>query len=198
MAGLWAPDMSQHLHNNSTCRRVCFTLKLSSFTSCPHPRPPSSWGCPGCATITHKSLGEMVRSHAGVKHVISNVSHLSPLSVRAIQAAEPPPVTNLPAEYKDLAVAFSKVRASQLPPHQPYDCAIDLIPGSMPPKGHIFPLSQPEFEAMKSYIEEELAKGFIRPSTSPASAGFFFVHKKDGGLRPCIDLSRFERHHYQV
>ncbi len=40
---------------------------------------------------------------------------------------------------------------------------------------------------MKSYIEEELAKGFIRPSTSPASAGFFFMKKKDGGLHPCID-----------
>ncbi len=40
---------------------------------------------------------------------------------------------------------------------------------------------------MKSYIEEELTKGFIRPSISPASAGFFFVKKKDGGLRPCID-----------
>ncbi len=39
---------------------------------------------------------------------------------------------------------------------------------------------------MKSYIEEELAKGFIRPSISPASAGFFFV-KKDGGLHPYID-----------
>lgn len=40
---------------------------------------------------------------------------------------------------------------------------------------------------MRQYIEEELVKGFIRPSTSPASAGFFFVQKKDGGLRPCID-----------
>ncbi len=38
---------------------------------------------------------------------------------------------------------------------------------------------------MKLYIEEELAKGFIRSSTSPASARFFV--KKDGGLRPCID-----------
>lgn len=28
---------------------------------------------------------------------------------------------------------------------------------------------------MKSYIEEELTKGFIQPSTSPASAGFIFV-----------------------
>ncbi len=57
----------------------------------------------------------------------------------------------------------------------------------MPTKGRVFPLSQPESEAMRTYIEEELAKGFIRPSTSPASAGFFFVKKKDGGLRPCID-----------
>ncbi len=40
---------------------------------------------------------------------------------------------------------------------------------------------------MKQYIEEELSKGFIVPSKSPASAGFFFVKKKDRGLRPCID-----------
>lgn len=40
---------------------------------------------------------------------------------------------------------------------------------------------------MKAYVEEELAMGFIRHSTSPASAGFFFVKKKDGGLRPKID-----------
>ncbi|KAF4078869.1 hypothetical protein AMELA_G00186400, partial [Ameiurus melas] len=30
------------------------------------------------------------------------------------------------------------------------------------------------------------ATGYTRPSTSPASAGFFFVEKKGGGLRPCI------------
>ncbi|KAK3528234.1 hypothetical protein QTP86_027678 [Hemibagrus guttatus] len=40
---------------------------------------------------------------------------------------------------------------------------------------------------MEEYIETTLAAGHIRPSTSPAAAGFFFVSKKDGGLRPCID-----------
>lgn len=40
---------------------------------------------------------------------------------------------------------------------------------------------------MRAYIDEQLAKGFITTSTAPASAGFFFVKKKDGGLRPCID-----------
>ncbi|KAI2666686.1 Transposon Tf2-6 polyprotein [Labeo rohita] len=93
----------------------------------------------------------------------------------------------IPAEYQDLLEAFSTTKATQLPPHRPGDCAIDLLPGAVPPKGRIFPLSQPESEAMNRYIKEELAKGFIRPSTSPASAGFFFVKKKDGGLRPCID-----------
>ncbi|KAL1280048.1 hypothetical protein QQF64_014648 [Cirrhinus molitorella] len=96
-------------------------------------------------------------------------------------------VENLPGEYNDLALAFSKRRAACLPPHRSSDCAIDLLPGAELPKGRVFPLSHPETEAMNIYIKEELTKGFIRPSTSPASAGFFFVKKKDGGLRPCID-----------
>uniref|UniRef100_A0A8C1X6Z8 Retrotransposon gag domain-containing protein n=1 Tax=Cyprinus carpio TaxID=7962 RepID=A0A8C1X6Z8_CYPCA len=100
---------------------------------------------------------------------------------------KPSDMSGLPLEYQDLVEAFSKTKASKLPPHRPVDCAIDLIPGSTPPKGRIFPLSQPESAAMKKYIEEGLAKGFITPSKSPASAGFFFVKKKDGGLRPCID-----------
>ncbi|KAL0156943.1 hypothetical protein M9458_048189, partial [Cirrhinus mrigala] len=95
--------------------------------------------------------------------------------------------STVPTVYQDLLEAFSRTKATQLPPHRPGDCAIDLVPGATPPRGRIFPLSQAESEAMNTYIQEELAKGFITPSTSPASAGFFFVKKKDGGLRPCID-----------
>ncbi|CAJ0958457.1 unnamed protein product [Ranitomeya imitator] len=40
---------------------------------------------------------------------------------------------------------------------------------------------------MSQYIQENLARGFIRKSVSPAGAGFFFVQKKTGDLRPCID-----------
>ncbi len=54
-------------------------------------------------------------------------------------------------------------------------------------KGKIYPLSLPEQKAMEEYIEEALKQGYIRPSTSPAASSFFFVAKKDGGLRPCID-----------
>ncbi len=96
-------------------------------------------------------------------------------------------LSNVPEEYLDLKEVFSKSRAASLPPHRPYDCAIDLVPGMSPPKGRLYSLSVPEREAMEKYISDSLTAGFIRPSSSPAGAGFFFVAKKDGSLRPCID-----------
>jgi hypothetical protein len=40
---------------------------------------------------------------------------------------------------------------------------------------------------LKNYIEENLAKNFIRNSKSPASAPMLFVKKKDESLRMCVD-----------
>ena len=48
-------------------------------------------------------------------------------------------------------------------------------------------LSKVETVAMETYVSESLRQGYIRSSTSPASSSLFFVKKKDGGLRPCID-----------
>ncbi len=96
-------------------------------------------------------------------------------------------LSNVPMEYLDLKEVFRKSRAASLPPHRPYDCAIDLLPGKSPPKGKLYSLSIPEREAMEKYSSDSLAAGFIRPFSSPAGAGFFFVGKKDGSLRPCID-----------
>ncbi|KAK3538777.1 hypothetical protein QTP86_015894 [Hemibagrus guttatus] len=94
---------------------------------------------------------------------------------------------HLPRQYTDFQEVFSEERTARLPRHQLWDCAIDLLPNASAPKGRIYPLSLPESKAMEEYIETSLAAGHIRPSTSPTAAGFFFVGKKDGGLRPCID-----------
>ncbi|KAI3374617.1 hypothetical protein L3Q82_021191 [Scortum barcoo] len=98
----------------------------------------------------------------------------------------PPDLTGVPTEYLDFREVFNKAKATSLPPHRPYDCAIDLQPGTTPPRGRLYSLSAPEREAMEAYINDSLAAGIIRPS-SPAGAGFFFVEKKDKTLRPCID-----------
>ena len=90
----------------------------------------------------------------------------------------PPDLSSVPPEYHDLGEVFSKSRATSLPPHRSYDCAIDLLPGTSPRRGHLFSLSTPERLAMEKHIGESLAAGLIRPSSSPAGAGFFFVEEE--------------------
>ncbi len=104
----------------------------------------------------------------------------------SIESPETHKTINIPSCYNDLSEVFSKTKATRLPPHRPGDCAIELLPNAMPPKSKVYHLSRTENQAMEEYIEEAMNSGFIRASTSPAGAGFFFV-EKDGGLRPCID-----------
>ncbi|XP_077359632.1 uncharacterized protein LOC144005381 [Festucalex cinctus] len=94
---------------------------------------------------------------------------------------------HVPEEYHDLSKVFSKDRAQALPPHRPYDCAIELIPNAPLPSSRLYQVSQPEQEALREYISSSLATGQIRPSKSPVGAGVFFIEKKDKTLRPCVD-----------
>ncbi|KAL0163510.1 hypothetical protein M9458_039263 [Cirrhinus mrigala] len=110
-----------------------------------------------------------------------------PCLTTSIESPDTQVKITIPSHYQDLSEVFSKTKATQLPPHRPWDCAIELLPNAMPPKSKVYPLSRMEDQAMEDYIEEALESGFIRVSTSPAAAGFFFVSKKDGVLRPCID-----------
>ncbi|XP_024654489.2 uncharacterized protein LOC106675134 [Maylandia zebra] len=96
----------------------------------------------------------------------------------------------VPSVYHDLREVFNKDKAQALPPHRPYDCSITLLPGSPLPTSRLYNLSHPEKAAMEKYIKDSLAAGIIRPSSSPVGARFFFVGKKDGSLRPCIDYRR--------
>lgn len=93
----------------------------------------------------------------------------------------------VPTVYHDLLAAFSKQRADTLPPHRPYDLAIDLEEGKSPPFGPLYSLSELELKALSEWLDENLLKGFIRPSKSPAAAPILFVKKKDGTLRLCVD-----------
>ncbi|KAI4888293.1 hypothetical protein NFI96_000532 [Prochilodus magdalenae] len=113
------------------------------------------------------------------------------LSSTSIESPDSPTPVCIPPEYHDLAEVFSKSNATKLPPHRSYDCGIELLANTTVPKARVYPLTQAEEIAMEEYTREALAQGFIRRSTSPAAAGFFFIKKKDGGLRPCIDYRGF-------
>ncbi|KAL0151259.1 hypothetical protein M9458_053450 [Cirrhinus mrigala] len=105
----------------------------------------------------------------------------------SVESPETTSSVTIPTKYSSYVDVFSKEQATHLPLHKRWDCSIDLLPGVRLPQGKVYPLSFPEREAMQNYIQEGLKQGFIRPSTSPAAPSFFFVAKKDGGLRPCID-----------
>lgn len=123
-------------------------------------------------------------------HELCLQSALSPVDgapAPPIPSPESPDLSDVPKAYHDLAEVFSKDKALSLPPHRPYDCAIELLPNATLPTSRLYNLSQPEHKTMESYIRDSLAAGIIRPSKSPLGAGFFFVKKKDSSLRPCID-----------
>lgn len=98
------------------------------------------------------------------------------------------PVTHtIPDKYKDFEIVFSKKEADRLPPHRPYDHTIPLKPSSEVSFGPLYNLSKIELDTLYEYIQENLAKGFIKRSEFPAGAPVFFVKKKDGSLRPVVD-----------
>lgn len=102
-------------------------------------------------------------------------NHLSShiIGTLSIPESEIPALDKVPECYHDLRKVFSKSWATSLLPHRPYDCTIDLLPGTWPPEGQLYSILLPETSAMKGYIQSSLEAGIIRPSSSPVGAGFF-------------------------
>ena len=100
-----------------------------------------------------------------------------------------PPGT--PKEYRKWEHLFrDETTIKALPRHQPWDHEIKLMPGTTPTFGPIYQLSEKELKVLREYIDENLKKGFIRPSKSPAGYPILFAPKKDGSLRLCVDYRK--------
>jgi len=99
-------------------------------------------------------------------------------------------VIGVPPLYKEYIEVFNERNCDILPPHREYDCEIRLKDNSNLFYGPIYPLTEAERDELKKYIKENLEKGFIRKSRSPAGAPVLFVKKKDGSLRLCVDYRK--------
>ena len=96
-------------------------------------------------------------------------------------------IDRLPSSLKSYSNVFSANNAKKLAPYRDIDLAIELQLGKEPPYRPIYPLSPRELAALKEFLEENIEKGFIRESKSPAGAPILFAPKKDGSLRLCVD-----------
>nr|ABA98544.1 retrotransposon protein, putative, Ty3-gypsy subclass [Oryza sativa Japonica Group] len=74
-----------------------------------------------------------------------------------------------------------------MPPKREIEFRIDLAPGTAPIYKRPYRMVANELAEVKKQVDEQLQKGYIRPSTSPWGAPVIFVQKKDKTKRMCVD-----------
>ena len=135
-------------------------------------------------------------------YVLPSISKVSPeefnnlegakgaIYLRSFDTTPPSPEEVVPTEYQEYLDVFAKKSADTLPLHRTFDHRIPLVEGKTPGFGPIYSLSGVEQDALREYLDDNLAKGFITPSESPAGSPILFVKKKDGTLRLCVDYRK--------
>ena len=100
-------------------------------------------------------------------------------------------LTKIPTKYSDFADVFSHKLASELLEHTEINIhAIDLEEGKQPPYGPIYSLRPVKLETLKTYIEANLANGFIRPLKYPTGAPILFQKKPNRSFWLCVNYWR--------
>ena len=74
------------------------------------------------------------------------------------------PATKLPPELHDFFELFFHQEANKLPPHRFYDHKIKFIKGKQLGYGFLYSISQREFQVLKKFFDEHLAKSFVKVS----------------------------------
>jgi hypothetical protein len=78
----------------------------------------------------------------------------------------------------------------KLPPYRPWDHEIKLEPGTTPPFIRLRHKSEDHIKAEKAWLDDMLAKGWVRPSKLLAGAPCLAVPKKNGKIRIVTDYRR--------
>jgi hypothetical protein len=140
----------------------------------------------GLSEDTKQSIVRQLETECHVRSVATDL---------AIEAGAEQNEATLPEEYKEFTRLFSDEAADRFPPAREWDHAIDLKPGAPDALDcKVYPMTRDEDLALEKFLDEMVAKGYIRPSKSPYASPFFFVKKKDGKLRPVQDYRRLNSH----
>ena len=110
---------------------------------------------------------------------------------KALQDKPPPDFTKIPAHLQRFRQLFCPIEANVLPPRRPrLDHDIQLVKDAKLPNCRMYRMSQPELEVLRKYVDDNLRKGYIRPSSSSVASSVLFVRKPSGGLRLCVDYRK--------
>lgn len=113
---------------------------------------------------------------------------------QAVQTETKDIQTLVPPQYHEFLPQFDKKSAERFPPSRPYDHEINLDDSFIPSDCKTYPLNPRQEKLLEQFLEENLRKGYIRPSQSPQASSFFFVGKKDNDYRGCQDYRKLNEH----
>ena len=66
-----------------------------------------------------------------------------------------------------------------MPERKKWNHHIDLKPDFILKDSHIHLMNPEEHQKLREFLDENIQKGYIRPSTPPQASLFFFISKKD-------------------
>ena len=117
------------------------------------------------------------------------------LRIQEAKEVEPMEKYEVPDTYREFGDLFSGKLPTGIPEHSRWDHEIPLKEGKEPQFMPIYHLNPEHEEVLREYIKENLEKGNIRLSTSPAGYPILFVPKKldkDGKVkwRLCVDYRK--------
>lgn len=101
-------------------------------------------------------------------------------------------LTFILSKYANFIVVFSKNLITKFLEYTGInDYAINLVKKYQLPYGPIYSQKVVKLESLKTYIETNLANGFIKPSNSPISAFVLFIKKFNDSFQLYVNYQNF-------
>ena len=101
---------------------------------------------------------------------------------------------SVPEQYKEYSDLFSEQKAKRFPPNREENHGIEFTPDV--PKffeAKVYQMPHKQVTFLRKWLDEELTKGFIRPSKSPYPSPTFLIDKKDGNYRVVQDYIKLNK-----
>jgi len=134
-----------------------------------------------------KEINELLswqKRHSGQELTISNINdEVDPTNEMNLKEL-------IPKEYHDLMNVFKEKKLNELPSHRSYDHRIEVEQPIELSTCPLYSMSPYKLQKVKEYIEENLSKEFICPSSASYASPILFVQKKDEGMRFCVDYRK--------
>lgn len=130
-----------------------------------------SFHTPGQAVVRHRCIKTDATMKFGFLALVERVE-------RVLTLEDVPKVSLYQDVFQDIV---------GLPPRRVVEFTIELILGTSPISKAPYRMAPTELKELKIQIDDLVAQGFIRPSTSPWGAPVLFVMKKNHTLRLCVD-----------